>query len=139
MKEDNDKKLQQLIEEGSALPFETFSASDEEDLFAYQTLFNHLKTEPAEGLPYAFAAKVRRAVELKALLKTNTRFYLTAILIFAFVAVTGYFMLALVNKEAGNLALSVILKYKWLLLMGLATFVGLQLFNPSAPEENLAK
>lgn len=139
MKEDKDKRLQQLIEEGRELPFETFSAPEEEDFFAYQNLFTHLKTEPAEGLPYTFASKVRRAVELQALLKTNTRFYITAILIFAFVAIAGYFMLTVVNKEAGNMALTVILKYKWLLLMGLATFIGLQLFNPSVPEKNLAK
>ena len=139
MKEDNDKRLQQLIDVAPHLPFEPLSGLDEEDFFAYQTLFNQLKTEPGSGLSFAFAANVRRAVELKAALKSSNRFYLAAGLIFVFAAVAGYFLLMLVNKDSGTQALEIIIKYKWPLLMAVLIFIGLQLFNPAAPEEKPAR
>jgi hypothetical protein len=51
---------------------------------AYQMLFNELKNEPANGLPYNFSAKVTAKLRLQQDLKLSFKSYLiTLLLIFA--------------------------------------------------------
>ena len=102
-----------------------------------EELVRLLETEPMEGLPYSFASRVRSAVQAKVNRKKDIRFYLMALcaLIAGFAAFYG--LLSVVNVDAGEAFIAVLLKYKWLLVFGSVVFLGILYVDQRLVKEKL--
>ncbi|PWK75844.1 hypothetical protein LX99_03575 [Mucilaginibacter oryzae] len=124
MKDLDDDELQELLNSGLLPDDETLSDSDKHNLQTYQSLFKALNTEPSEGLPMGFAANVRRATQEQAARKSDMRFNLLALLLFVVGLALAYGMLALISPESGDMFLTVVLSYKWVLLTMVAGFLA---------------
>jgi hypothetical protein len=124
MKELNDDELQELLNNGLVPDNKTLSDEDKDDLLAYQNLFTALSTEPEEGLPLSFAANVRRKLQEQAIRKSDIRFNLLALLIFVAGLTLAYGMLSVMSPESGDMFLTAIINFKWVLLTLVAGFVG---------------
>ncbi|MEO3402618.1 hypothetical protein AAFN85_01870 [Mucilaginibacter sp. CAU 1740] len=124
MKELDDDALQELLNGGLLPDDETLSDNDQANLQAYQSLFTALNTEPAEGLPMSFAANVRRAIQEQAARKSDMRFNILALLLFLVGLAVAYGMLALISPESGDMFLTAVVGYKWVLLTMVAGFVA---------------
>ncbi|QEM06594.1 hypothetical protein DIU31_024920 [Mucilaginibacter rubeus] len=124
MKELDDDELQELLNNGLVPDNKTLSEEDKNNLLAYQNLFAALSTEPAEGLPMSFAANVRRKLLEQANRKSDLRFNLLALGIFAGGLTLAYGMLSLFSPESGDMFLNAIISFKWILLTLVAGFVG---------------
>ncbi len=85
-------------------------------MLAYQQLFKTLTAEPALGLPFSFAANVRRKAHELQRRKSDRRFNILAAIIFTLSLAFAYGLLALINPTTGNLVLAIVLKFKWVLL-----------------------
>jgi hypothetical protein len=121
MKELNDEELQRLIEDGY------FSSGEplNEDAKAYKTLFEALNKEPANGLPYNFAAKVSRHIQAEQKRGSELR---------SNIIVAGLFLVALTAACFALVAFapdttSTLLKYKWVLLLLPVAFIAIQYFD----------
>src|SRR5579872_3911549 len=110
MKEMSDEELQQWLEnrqqlpEGRALP---------KGARAYRALFEALREEPENGLPYDFAAKVTRHIRADIKRSNELRYNLAAAFIFIAVLAVIYGVLVVFTPDQAP----VLLKYKWILLL----------------------
>src|ERR1700748_3667630 len=115
MKKMNDEEIQKWLEEnrhqGNSLP--------PGDAKVYELLFNLLETEPDKGLPFDFAAKVTRKVQAEQKRNSELRSYLISVAVVAAVIACIYGLLSLVKNQQSVGILSVILEYKWALIMGI--------------------
>ena len=119
-----DEEIQQLLEKGLS-PNHTPGAS-ENDLKAYQLLFDALKKEPPGGLPHDFAAKLARRVQAQKSRAADIKFYLLAVIIPVAVLAGACAVFALLgNKPATEMA-DAILQYKWPFIFVLSAFLLVQ-------------
>ena len=116
MEELNDDQLQELLGSGAAISDDTFAEKAKGDLLAYQGLFKALDTEPAQGLPLSFASNVRRKIQQQLNRKSDIRFNILAAIIFIVSLMLGYGLLQLISTAAAGLVLSLVIKFKWVLL-----------------------
>lgn len=124
MKELSDEEIQRLLD-GELHPAEEPGLINEtENLKQYRFLFEKLKEEPEQGLPYNFAAKVKNRLQAQLNRKKDIRFY--AISFIALIAgfAVFYELLAYVNATAGHLFITVAFKYKWIVILGSVLFLG---------------
>jgi hypothetical protein len=124
MKELNDDELQELLNNGLVPDNKTLSDEDKDDLLAYQNLFTALNTEPEEGLPLSFAANVKRKLQEQANRKSDMRFNFLALGIFAVGLTLAYGLLSVMSPESGDMFLTSVISFKWILLILVAGFVG---------------
>jgi len=129
MEELNDDELQELSGRGPVSGDNTFGEREAGDLLAYQDLFKALDTEPVEGLPFSFASNVRRKVQEHLNRKSDIRFNILAVTILILSAVLGYGLLQLISKDTAELALTMVLKFKWVLLSVICLFFCLLLID----------
>ncbi|MCX2450097.1 hypothetical protein OQX61_02330 [Pedobacter sp. PLR] len=122
MEELNDDELQELLSRGSISGDNTFSGKDTDDLLAYQDLFKALDTEPAQGLSLSFASNVRRKLQERLNRKSDIRFNILALTIFMLSPILAYGLLHLINPTTADLVLSMVLKFKWVLLSVICLF-----------------
>lgn len=122
MKEMDDDELQRLIESGKEMQAGK-SLNDSEH--AYQTLFEALRSEPENGLPYNFAAKATRHIQAEQKHKSEWKYNLAtaAILLCLVVALCG------VMAVFGAVSLATLLKYKWLIILLPVVFIVIQHFD----------
>ena len=122
MEELNDDELQQLLSRGPIAGDDRISEKGNSDLFAYQELFKTLATEPAQGLPFSFAANVRRKLQEQLNRKSDMKFNILAVAIFTVSLALAYGLLVLINPATGSLILNAVLKFKWVLAMIISVF-----------------
>ncbi|MGZ3777925.1 MAG: hypothetical protein ACXVI9_10205, partial [Mucilaginibacter sp.] len=79
MKEMSDEELQQWLENKQQLPARKIVGKDAD---AYRALFEVLGEEPANGLPYNFAAKIARHVQAGEKRINELKYNLAVVLIF---------------------------------------------------------
>ena len=121
MKEMNDEELQRMFEDGHFSPGEPLN----EDAKAYKTLFEALGKEPQSGLPYDFAAKVTRHIQAEQKRGSEIRSNLVAAGLFIIAIVTACCAIAIFNPDTKT----VLLKYKWVLLLLPVVFIAIQYFD----------
>jgi hypothetical protein len=129
MKELDDKQIQSLLENGLNTTGETLSAFEQEQLDGYFSLFQKLKTEPADTLPFNFAAEVTRQLKLKLKRRSDLKFSLFSALGIVIGLIAAYGLLSLVKIDAGTQFLMAMLKLKWLLLTGIVILSGTLVFD----------
>ena len=135
MKEMSDEELQYLAEQGG-LNNNNLSLKEEQDLLAYQSLFKSLQTEPAEGLPFSFAANVRRAVQQQAALKGDLKFQFILLFIFTGILAAAFGLLHLVSPAAADQVTSISPKFKWSAGLAVLVFWCLNFFTTGFEQKN---
>ncbi|HVS91766.1 MAG TPA: hypothetical protein VHE59_07025 [Mucilaginibacter sp.] len=129
MKEMNDEDLQRLFEDGKKHPVRE-PLSD--DARVYQTLFEALKSEPENGLPYDFAAKVTRHIQAEQKRSNELKSNLIAAgLILAIMAILCWILGTITNTQ------STLLEYKWILLLIPVAFIAIQYFDQKLVKKRL--
>lgn len=125
MKKIDDEELQKWIEENRLVKKTDNPLSD--DAKAYDFLFDILETEPLQGLPYDFSAKVTRKVQAKAKRSSELRYYIIGLIIFG-VSVIAIYLLSLSSKSIPAISPYIItlLQYKWIFILGMLSFLTIQ-------------
>ncbi|WP_442592036.1 hypothetical protein ACSBL2_12505 [Pedobacter sp. AW31-3R] len=136
MKKLTDTQIQELLERNLGLSGNHIADLDKEQIGSYHSLFRKLNEEPEEGLPFDFSSKVSRQVQLKVLRRSNRRFNLLAAAGIIIGLALAYGLLTLVDFDAGNSVLLVILKFKWQLIFGYCMFIGSLLFDQRFAEKH---
>src|ERR1700712_1823441 len=95
MKKMSDEELQKLLDDNKLLSNAGEATSD--DAEAYHLLFDILDTEPAQGLPYDFSAKVTRRIQAEAKRSNELRIYLISLAVFAVVVAVVGLLISLVK------------------------------------------
>jgi hypothetical protein len=122
MKEMSDEELQQWLENKQQLPGENALGKDAN---AYRALYEALGEEPAKGLPYDFAAKVTRYVRANEKRSNELKYNSVAALVFITTLAAIYGVLAFFMPDQASL----LLKYKWALLIFPIAFIVMQYFD----------
>jgi hypothetical protein len=136
MKKLNDDNIQRRLEQGLSESGESLSEIEKEDIKAYQFLFEELEQEPAEGLPYNFAAKVRMRIEAKVKRTSDIKLYLYA----ALVGIAGfgiaYCMLVFYNQQAASQFFEAVSNFKWGFVLALICFLTIQYLDQKLVKEH---
>ena len=122
MKEMSDEELQQWLENKQQLPEGDVL---QKDANAYRAIFEALRKEPENGLPYDFAAKVSRHIQANEQRNNELKFNLVAVLIFMAALAASYGLLTFFTPDQASL----LLKYKWILLLLPLAFIVIQYFD----------
>jgi len=122
MKEMSDEELQQWLENKQQLPAEKVA---DKDANAYRALFEALAEEPSNGLPYDFAAKIARHIGAREKRSNELKYNLVAALVFLGALGLIYSLLVFFTPDQASL----LLKYKWILLLFPPSFIVIQYFD----------
>lgn len=125
MKKLNDEEIQRLLEGELKPSDELLSADEKESMDEYRFLFEKLKEEPKEGLPYSFASNVKRRVQQQLNRKRDFRFYLITFVALILCFAAFYQVLLVVNEDAGAQFMVALYKFKWIIFLGAAVFIGI--------------
>ncbi|MEB0280815.1 MULTISPECIES: hypothetical protein [unclassified Mucilaginibacter] len=136
MKKLTDEQIQALLESGLNPADDISDSSEKEQMDSYQSLFKKLKTEPEQGLPFNFAAKVTGQLKLKLKKRSDIRFNLLAALGIIAGLFAAYGILTMVDNDAGNTFLLAILKFKWLLIFCSFILLSTLMFDQRIVEKN---
>lgn len=135
MKELNDDDIQNLLEKGLG-DTDKIPTTNQDDLKAYQILFDGLKQEPAEGLPFNFAAKVSASIKAKLTRKADIKLYTWA----AIMGIAGfgiaYAVLVVYSKNAASQFYTAISAYKWAFVLALTCFLAIQYLDQKLVKEH---
>lgn len=136
MKVLNDEEIQLLLETGSN-PAEGLMAEEEkQNLAQYRSLFENLQKEPTEGLSYRFASSVRIRLQQQLNRKKDVKFYLAAFVMLMLCFGAFYGLLLFLNVNAGDEFLEVLFKFKWVIVLGGALFLGILYLDQKLVKEN---
>lgn len=137
MKELDEEEIQRLLEE--ELSFSAASISDEEEknLEQYRFLFEKLKEEPKEGLPFGFAASVKKRLQKQLNRKKDARFYLAAFVLLSFSFALFYTLLQTINGNAADQFIAVVLKFKWAIVLGILVFLSILYLDQKLVKERM--
>jgi hypothetical protein len=130
MKEMNDDELQQWLGGKPKLPD---NASLDKNANAYRRLFETLDKEPEEGLPYDFSAKVARHIQAQTKRNNDLKFTLIAAALFVAAIAAACFVLSVSNPTQESL----LLKFKWVLLLLPIVFITIQYFDQKLIREKI--
>jgi hypothetical protein len=122
MEELNDDELQELLSQGLTSVDTNLNEKEAGNLLAYQDLFKALETAPLTGLPLSFASNVRRKLQERLNRKSDIRFNIMAVSIFALSLLLGYGLLQLISETTADLFLNVFLEFKWILISVVGLF-----------------
>ena len=129
MKELDDDGLQEFLSKKLPPANKALTEEETKDLTAYKQLFSLLDKEPEEGPSFMFASNVRRKVQIKINKKSDRRFNVMAIVIFLISAVIAFLVITLIDPSAANNVIITVFKFKWILLIGILTFLALQVID----------
>lgn len=87
-----------------------------------ELLFKAFDSPAAEGLPLSFASNVRRKIQEQLNRKSDIRFNILVLCIFMLSLVMGYGLLYVIHQTTADLVLTMVLKFKWLLLSAICLF-----------------
>lgn len=135
MKKMNDEEIQKWMEENRQQSMELPSG----DAKTYDFLFNLLETEPDKGLPYDFAAKVTRKVQAEQKRNSDFRSYLISLSVVAAIIACIYGLLLLIKNQQSTGILSVILEYKWALVLSIFSLLTIQYLDTALIKSNIFK
>lgn len=135
MKKLTDEQIQSLLDGGNPISHNDLSAPDRQQLESYQSLFSRLNAEPAEGLPFNFARKVTAQLQFKVKRKSDIRFNLLAVIGIVVGLISVYGLLSLMDLNAASAFLQAVLRFKWVLIVGAFTLIGVLLFEQRVVEE----
>jgi len=125
MKKMDDEELQKWMEENRTIKNMDGPVSD--DAKAYDFLFNVLETEPLQGLPYDFSAKVTRKMQAETKRSSELRYYITGLVIFTVGMVAIYALLSsLKSITAITPYITALLQYKWIFVLAILSFLTIQ-------------
>jgi hypothetical protein len=135
MKKMNDEEIQKWLEENrhqnTGLPMG--------DAKAYDMLFDLLETEPDKGLPFDFAAKVTRKVQAEQKRNSELRSYLISMAVVGVVIACIYGLLSLVKNQQSTGVLSIIVEYKWALMLSIFSLLTVQYLDTKFIKSNIFK
>jgi|GEM_PF-1744657 len=123
MKASNDQKIQEMLEKG--FMHDSQQSFENDDLLYYKQLFQALDAGQESGLPENFAAKVTKKIQKATYQKQDMWFALAIILIFAVTFGTAYLVLRLINPDAGNQFYEINIRFKYVIILGVLTFLGI--------------
>jgi len=129
MKKLNDEEIQRLLEHNLAEAGRKDIPADDNDLQMYQLLFTELAKEPQVQLKINLSEEVVRRIQIRKDAKEAFRYYVavTAIIIIGFIyACIAAFTF---NPDTVTMAFTIILKYKWILIFTLISFLIIQLLD----------
>jgi hypothetical protein len=122
MKKMNDEEIQNWLEENGHKSDDLPAV----DAKAYHLLFDLLRREPAEGLPYDFSAKVIRKVQAETRQNSELRSYLILIAVVSVVIAFIYGLFLLLKPQLGSGFLNIAAEYKWVFVLGIFGFLTIQ-------------
>ena len=138
MKKMDDEDLQKWMEENRVNKKMDSPVSD--DAKAYQFLFDVLDTEPLQGLPYDFSAKVTRKVQAEVKRNSELKYYLIGIGIFVAAVIGIYALLTSIKLGAAATPyVSALLQYKWVFVLGIFSFLTIQYLDVILVKRNVFK
>jgi hypothetical protein len=135
MKKMNDEEIQKWLEENRQQNNELPPG----DVKAYDFLFNLLETEPDKGLPYDFAAKVTRKVVTEQKRNSELRSYLISMTVVAVIITCIYGLLSMIKNQQSTGILSVIMEYKWALILSIFSLLTIQYLDTTLIKSNIFK
>lgn len=135
MKKMNDEEIQKWLEENRHQNTKLPSG----DAKAYDFLFNLLETEPDKGLPYDFAVKVTRKVTAEQKRNSELRSYLISMAVVAVIVACIYGLLSMVKNQQSTGILSVIMEYKWALILSIFSLLTIQYLDTTLIKSNIFK
>ncbi len=135
MKKLTDEQIQSLLDDDHGADTGNLSAPDRQQLEGYRSLFQKLNQEPPEGLPFNFASKVSTQLKLKLKRQSDIRFNLLALLGVLAGMLLVYGMLILMDNTAAQTFLQAVLRFKWMLMLGVCTLLGTLIFEQRVVEE----
>ena len=136
MKKLTDEEIQAMLEIELKPTTDKLSATEDNQVQRYHSLFQTLNREPEQGLPFNFASKVTGQLKLKLKRRSDIRFNLLALSVIALGLLMIYGLLTVVDHDAGNQFLIALLKFKWPLILGTAVLLGTLLFEQNVVENN---
>jgi hypothetical protein len=139
MKKLNDEEIQRLLESELKPSGDSLSADEQKSLEQYQLLFEKLKEEPKEGLPYNFASKVKARLQAQLNRKKDIQFYLISLVVFVLGFAAFYELLKFVNANAGDQFIAVTFKFKWIVILGAILFLGILFCDQKLIKERAIK
>ncbi|MBC8985376.1 hypothetical protein H9X96_06275 [Pedobacter sp. N36a] len=134
----NEEEIQRLLEENLHFPAELSSDHEKENLEQYRFLFEQLKEEPKEGLPFSFAANVKKRLQARLNRKKDLRFYLVAFVALTVSFLLFYGLLQTINESAADQFLVVVLKFKWAIVLGTLVFLSILYLDQKFVKERMA-
>jgi len=137
MKKMDDEELQKWMEENRVAKKMDGPVSD--DANAYQFLFDVLDTEPVQGLPYDFSAKVTRRVQAENKRSSELKFYIWGLAIFVAAIAIIYGILLLIKPTNKIVYLDLLLQYKWVFILGIFSFLTIQYLDQVLVKANIFK
>jgi len=135
MKKMNDGEIQKWLEE-SGHKANDLPAGDAK---AYHMLFDLLSTEPAEGLPYDFSAKVTRKVQAETKRNSELRSYLISVAAVSVVVAVIYGLFSVARPQLGNGFLNIAAEYKWEFVLAIFSFLTIQYLDQVLIKSNIFK
>ena len=135
MKKMNDGEIQKWLEESGHKADDLPTG----DARAYNMLFDLLNTEPAEGLPYDFSAKVTRRVQAETKRNSELRSYLISIAVVSVVIAFIYGLFSIIRPQLGNGFLNIVAEYKWELVLAIFSFLTIQYLDQVLIKSNIFK
>lgn len=135
MKKMNDEEIQKWLEENRQQNSELPSV----DVKAYDFLFNLLETEPDKGLPYDFAANVTRKVQAEQKRNSELRSYLISMVVVTVIIACIYGLLSMMKNQQSTGILSVIMEYKWSLILSIFSLLTIQYLDTTLIKSNIFK
>jgi len=135
MKKMDDEELQKWMEENRVAKKMDGPVSD--DANAYQFLFDVLDTEPVQGLPYDFSAKVTRRVQAENKRSSELKFYIWGLAIFVAAIAIIYGILLLIKPTNKIVYLDLLLQYKWVFILCIFSFLTIQYLDQVLVKANI--
>lgn len=126
MKKMDDEELQKWLEENGPASNIANKELISDDAKAYQFLFDVLDTEPSQGLPYDFAAKVTRKVQAEAKRTSELRYYIWSLVVFVLVVAALSGLTFLLKPGAKTAYFDLLVQYKWAVVLAIFSFLTIQ-------------
>jgi len=129
----NDDELQEMVEKSIADATGS-SLTGDKDIKAYTLIFEALAHQPKIPLAYNFSAKVTAALLAKRNKASDLRLFAFIAMGFIIFMIATYFYLNSINSAPTSAFLVSLIKYKWMLLFGIAALSIIQFLDKKMSE-----
>ncbi|MEO5996784.1 MAG: hypothetical protein ABIN89_08630 [Chitinophagaceae bacterium] len=132
MKDINDDELQEMVEK-NIVNATGSSSIDDKDVNAYSLIFEALSQQPEMPLAYNFPATVTAALLAKKNRVSDLKLFVLIAISFIILMIASYFYLNINSASTSQVVLN-LLKYKWILLFGIAALSIIQFLDKKMAE-----
>ena len=129
----NDDELQNIVEKNIAEATGS-SLTGDKDIKAYSLIFEALGQQPKIPLAYNFSARVTAALLAKRNKASDLKLFAFIAMGFIIFMVATYFYLNSINSAPTSTLLVSLIKYKWILLFGIAALCIIQFLDKKMSE-----